>query len=106
MHLPGDGHLPLPAPHGVLEAQRDSLVQVDAALDGLLSRAALVEDVGKEVAESRRSRAADLRGKIEPLESKCRSLSWRNRPRAGVVAPPALRVAQCLVGFGDLPEMR
>ena len=65
-----------------------------------------MQHVGEQIAEGRRDVAVHADGEIEAVEAERRAgLVWPARP-AGVVLLPALRVAERLVGFGDLAELR
>src|SRR5204863_187229 len=56
-----------------LEGQRYRVVQIDPALGcASLSRVALMEDVGEQIAKSRRLGAADAHRKVESLEPNAR----------------------------------
>src|SRR5207237_1256621 len=60
VRLSCDSELPLPAANRLFEGQRDRLVEIGAPRRFVaLPRLALMKDVGKEIAEGRRRRAAD-----------------------------------------------
>jgi hypothetical protein len=70
------------------------------------ARVALPQHVAEEITECRRVGAAHLGAEVESLESE-RLFAVRSGDRAGgVVAPPAIRIDQRLVGFCDLAELR
>src|SRR5439155_19819364 len=71
-----------------------------------LPRLALVKDVGKEIAEGRRRRAADGDREIEPFEAERRLFRRVRGLAAQIVSVTAIRIDQRLVGLGDGTEMR
>ena len=106
--LPRDRDRPLNTPDRLVEFQRDRLVQVDAALGGAVrpARRPLVQHIGKQVAECRRVVAVHADREVESLETeRLRAGVWVEAHAGAIVLLPALRVAQRLVGFGDLPEL-
>ena len=88
MILPRDGEVTLPAPHRILERQRQDLVEVDPTLrrPGVERLAPLAEDVCEEVAEGRRRIAAHTHRKIEPLEAKRQHPATRPTRRSRRIA--------------------
>src|SRR5262249_39289836 len=106
--LPGDSHLAATAPQGLLEAQRDGLVQIGPTLRaiGLPARSAPLKHLGKQIAERRRRGAVDARRKIDPFESERGSLCRRaGAPSGGIVLAPPLGIAQRLIRLGDPLEL-
>ena len=104
----GDRQLPLAAPHRVFEAEIDRLMQIGAA-QRLGFRAALLalpQHVSEEVAEGRRRRSADAGGEVEPFKTERGRLHSRPGRAHGVVPPPAIGIAERLVRFRDLTELR
>ena len=102
------GRLPLAAAHRLLEAERQRLVQIRAAfrrpfVPRLL---ALAQDVGEQIAEGGRRRAADAHREVEPLEPDAGRLGRDGRDAHRVVPPPPVGIAERLVRFGDLAELR
>src|SRR6476660_6859301 len=67
--LTRDGDRPLAAGERLLEGELDRLMNVNAALRAVAGSAALLEDVGEQIAERRRVGRTDTRRKIEPFES-------------------------------------
>ena len=100
---------PLAAVHRLVEAERERLVQIGAALGRRLCRAslALAQDVGEQIAEGGRRRAADARPRSRTPRSRRVGRSAVDAADADrVVPPPPVRIAQRLVRLGDLPELR
>ncbi len=82
-------------------------MQIGAALRlAVRLRLALLQDVGEQIAERRRRRAADADREVEPLEAEASARRAADRGPPRVVAPPPIRIAQRLVRLGDLPELR
>ena len=107
MLLTRDRDRPLAAPDGLVEADRDGLVQVSAALGipVLAARPTLVQHVGEQVAEGGRLVAADAGREIKSFEPERRAAgSLRGRPRH-VVPPAVFGVAERFVRFRDLPKL-
>ncbi len=106
--LPRDGDLALPAAHRFLEAERDRLMQIRTALRFAVrpTRLALLQHIGKQIAEGGRRRPAHPDREIEPLEAERRLFDRRAALRAGVVPAAPLRIDQRLVRVRDLAELR
>jgi len=68
--LPRDGDVALAAPHGLLEIERDHLVQIDPALRPAFCapRFAQLKDVGEKIPERLRVGPGDAHGEIEAIE--------------------------------------
>jgi hypothetical protein len=96
------------AANRLLEAERQRVVQIRAPLRGGFATGfiALAEHVGEQVAERGRVSAVRADREIEALEPDCEA---RIRPAGQsrrVVLLPAIGIAQRLVCFGNLPELR
>ena len=108
MLLPRDGQRSRAARNRLFEGEIERLVKIRAAEGRAVARvtlAPLIDDVGEEIAERRRRRTADGNGEVEALEAVgCRLGLCGLADR--VVAAPAIGIAQRLVRFGDLAELR
>ncbi len=102
------GHLARRAANRLFEAKFERMVQVGAALGGgrIDVRVPLVQDIGEQIAERRRGRAADADREIEPLKPEGLHIGDGCGDTDGVVAAPAIRIAERLVRFRNLTEVR
>src|SRR5262249_47840270 len=107
--LPQDRRRPLAAGDRVFELERDRLMQIDAAhrLGAAVPRAALREDFGEQIAEGRRvvALAPDADREVEALEAERRRVRLARAHAGRVVAVTPIRIAERLVGFGNLSEL-
>src|SRR5437899_5927592 len=98
--------MPLTASNRVLETERDFLMKIDTADRFVaLARFALIEHVGKQIAERGRGRSNDGCRKIKSLEPEGRSAIAPTAGGAAVVAAAALRVAEGLVCLRNFVEV-
>jgi hypothetical protein len=106
--LARDGQHALTPRHRVREADRDRLMKIDAAL-GLALRVPhlpLVQHVSEQISESRRLRAVHADREIKSFEAEGGSFTGLRRSTGRIVAPASIRIAQRLVSFGNLAELR
>ena len=107
MLLTGDGERVLAAADGVLEADRDGLVQIGPTRRRVARPAAgvLMQDIREQVAKRRRVGAARAHREVEPFEAERRLLDVRPGVADRVVLAASIRIAQRFVGLGNLSEM-
>ena len=107
MLLTRDGQRVLAAADGVLEADRDGVVQIGSTRRRVDRTAAgvLMQDVREQIAEGRRRGAARAHREVEPFEAERRFPDVGARVADRVVSAAPIRIAQCFVGLGNLSKM-